>query len=242
MFSVVLCAALLAPAEKGAITGTIVNAKGVTALGGARGAVPPYFRVVAIDHTGEKEVRYTGKVDAKSGRFTVSGLPLGKRYDIVIDAGPVRLQGVDLAVSPSDFEEEQPLTKADVKEIHKICRALNKFENEIDVMIVAGNCQHAVAILNKRRTTPFYESKPGEMIWRLEGWKFEKPEDDWIKSQDELGLILYRERLHKDVFAKKSLTLDRSLGGVELTKDRTSVDVGKVTMPDGKPGIVLRGS
>ena len=33
-------------------------------------------------------------------------------------------------------------------------------------MTITGNIQHAAVILNKLRTKPFYESKPGEVIWR----------------------------------------------------------------------------
>src|SRR5262249_24697421 len=149
-------------------------------------------------------------------------------------------EGVNLTVPPSNFEEEMPLTKDDAAAVSKICKMLNKFENEIEVMTVVGNCQHAVEILNKRRTTPFYESKPGEMIWRLEVWRFEKPEDDWIKSQEELGVVHYRERLQKTAFEKKSLTLDAKLGGISLTEKDKDRDVGKVTLPDGKAGIKLR--
>jgi hypothetical protein len=222
-----LLLALSAAAGKGAITGTVVNPKGVTA-------------VTAVDRGDEQDKTYRGKIDAKTGKFTIAGLPVGRTYDVLIDAGTVRLQGVNLKVPPSDFEEEMPLTREDVTAIKKICKDLNKFENEVDVMVVKGNCQHAAAILNKKRTTPFYESKPGEMIWRLEVWRFEKPEDDWLKSQEELGVVLYRERLQKSAFDKKVVTLDPSLGGIELTAKEKTRDVGKVTMPDGKAGIRLR--
>jgi hypothetical protein len=222
-----LLLALPAAAEKGAITGTVVTPKGVTA-------------VTAIDRGDEQDKTYKGTIDAKTGKFTIADLPVGRTYDVLIDAGAVRLQGVNLKVPASDFEEEMPLTKADITAIKKICKNLNKFENEVEVMVVRGNCQHAAAILNKKRTTPFYESKPGEMIWRLEVWRFEKPEDDWLKSQEELGVVLYRERLQKSAFEKKAVTLDPSLGGVELTAKEKTKDVGKVTMPDGKAGIRLR--
>ena len=70
-------------------------------------------------------------------------------------------------------------------------------------MVVSGNCQHAAVLLNKKRTTPFYESKPGEMIWRLELWHFDKPEDDWIKSQEYLAIGFYRERLAEERFREE---------------------------------------
>jgi hypothetical protein len=214
-------------AETGTISGTIDKPKGLTA-------------VTAVDRSGEKDRKFAGKVDLKTGRFTITGLPLKATYDVVIDIGPVRLEGVNLKVPPSDFEEEQPLTKEDVKAITKIARALNKFENEIEVMTVTGNCQHAAVLLNKKRTTPFYESKPGEMIWRLELWHFEKPDEHWIKVQDELAVMFYRERLQKSAFAKKALTLDPALGGIKLTGKTAKVDLGKIVLPDGKPGIRLR--
>jgi hypothetical protein len=222
-----LLALPVAAAEKGSITGTIVNPKGVTA-------------VSAIDRGEEADKTHRGKVDPKTGKFTIADLPLGRTYDVVIDMGAVRLEGVNLKVPPSDFEEEMPLTKDDVTAIKKICKDLNKFENEIEVMVVQGNCQHAAVILNKKRTTPFYESKPGEMIWRLELWRFEKPEDNWLKSQEELAVVHYRERLQKTVFAKKALTLDPALGGLKLTAKEKTRDVGKVTMPDANRGIKLR--
>lgn len=214
-------------ADSGSITGTLTDGRGVTG-------------VTAVDRSEDKDRHFKGTVDPKSGKFTIAGLPLGATYDLVIDVGAARLEGVNLKVPPSDYEEEMPLTKADVAAIHKICQALNKFENEIDVLTVAGNCQHAAAVLNKRRTTPFYDSKPGEVIWRLELWHFDKPEDDWIKSQEYLGIIHYRERLQKSAYDAKSLTLDPALGGIRPSAKERTVDLGRVVPPDGKPGVKLR--
>jgi hypothetical protein len=213
--------------ETGTITGTILAPKGVTA-------------VTAVNRANEVDKKYKGALDAKTGRFTIEKLPLGATYDVVIDVGAVRLEGVNLKVPPSDFEEEQPLTKEDRSAITKICKLLNKFENEIEILTITGNCQHAAALLNKKRTTPFYASKPGEMIWRLELWHFDKPEENWIKSQEYLAILFYRERLQKTAFEKKALTLDPALGGISLTAKTKTVDLGKVTLPDGKAGIKLR--
>jgi hypothetical protein len=214
-------------AEMGTITGTIAAPKGVTAI-------------TAVNRAEEVDKKYKGTFDAKTGNFTIDKLPLGATYDVVIDCAAVRLEGVNLKVPPSDFEEEQPLTKEDVAAITRICKLLNKFENEIEIMTITGNCQHAAVVLNKKRTTPFYESKPGEMIWRLELWHFDKPEEDWIKSQEYLAIMFYRERLPKTAFQKKSLTLDPALGGIALAAKAKTVDVGKVMLTDGKAGIKLR--
>jgi hypothetical protein len=214
-------------AETGTITGTIVAPKGSTAI-------------TAVNRADEVDKKYKGTLDAKTGKFTIDNLALGATYDVVVDVGPVRLEGVNLKVPPSDFEEEMPLTKEDVAAITKICKLLNKFENEIEIMTITGNCQHAAVVLNKKRTTPFYESKPGEMIWRLELWHFDKPEEDWIKSQEYLAIMFYRERLQKTVFDKKSLTLDPALGGIALSAKTKTVDIGKVMLPDGKAGLKLR--
>ncbi len=214
-------------AERGTITGKVDRPNDVTS-------------VRAIDRSEEKDKVFKGKVDAATGTFTILGLPLGKTYDVVIDAGPVRLEGVNLKVPRSDFEEEQPLAKEDIEALTKAAKLLNKFEDKIEIMTITGNIQHAAVLLNKLRTQPFYESKPGEVIWRLELWRFEKPEETWVKVQDDLFLVMHRERLQRADFDKKALTVDAALGGLKLTEKETTVDVGKVTLPDKKPGIRLR--
>src|SRR4051794_6004236 len=130
-------------ADTGTLTGTMDRPAGVTA-------------VTAVNR--ENDSKFPGKVDPGTGRFTVAGLSLDADYDLIVDAGGVRLEGVNLKVPRSDFEEEQPLTKEDAAAVSKIARDLNKFENEVEVLAVAGNAQHAALVLNKKRTTPFYES------------------------------------------------------------------------------------
>jgi hypothetical protein len=214
-------------AEPGAITGKVDRPGDVTS-------------VKAVDREGEKDKVYPGKIDPKTGAFTIPGLPLGKSYDVVIDAGAIRLEGINLKVPRSDYEEEQPLGKEDIEALTKAARLLNQFEDQVEIMTITGNIQHAAVLLNKLRNRPFYESKPGEVIWRLELWRFEKPEETWAKVQDELFLVLYRERLQKADFDKKCLTLDSALGGLKLTEKTPTLEVGKVAMPDNKPGIRLR--
>jgi hypothetical protein len=214
---------------KGRITGRVDKAKQVTAI-------------FAKDRLSEEKDRiYPGKIDRKTGKFVITGLPLDAVYDLVIDYSGARLEGVDLRVQRSDYEEEQPLTKEDVEAIKKAVHAQTKFEDKIEFLTITGNIQYAAVLLNKLRTQPFYESKPGEVIWRLELYHFERPDETWIKDQEELSIVFYRERLQRKVFDKKALTLDGNLGGRKLTAEKPALDVGTVKLPPSKAGIRFRG-
>jgi hypothetical protein len=217
-----------AAAENGRLTGTIDKPKLVKA-------------VFAKDRMSEEKDRiYQGRIDGKTGQFVVEGLPVDAVYDLIIDYDGGRLEGVNLKVPPSDYEEEQPLTKEDMAALKKTCINQSPFEDKIEVLAIEGNCQHAAILLNKLRTRPFYESKPGEVIWRLELWHFEKPEETWVKDQDELFIVFYRERLQKRVFDKKALTLDPRLGGHKPTAKKPALSLGKIELPGQDPGIRLR--
>jgi hypothetical protein len=223
-----------------------------TAVGGARAAdagtitglvdpAPPVNAVTAVTAVDrETDKKYVGKLDMSSGRFTIAGLPLGAAYDCQVDYGGARLEGVNLKAKASDYEEEQPLTKEDIENIKATARSLNQFEDVVDVMAVAGNIQHAAVLVNKLRTRPFINSQPGEVVWRLELWHFERPEETWIKEQDELFIVLYRERLQRSAFNKKALILDPALGGLRPTNEKRVIDVGLIRLPRNEPGIRLR--
>jgi hypothetical protein len=216
-------------AGKGRLTGRVAKPRQVTA-------------VFAKDRTSnEKDKIYPGKIDKKTGKFVVAGLPLDAVYDLVIDYGGARLEGVDLKVPRSEYEEEQPLTKDDVAALKKAVLAQTKFEDKIEFLTISGNIQHAAVLLNKLRTKPFYESKPGEVIWRLELYHFERPDETWVKDQEELSIVFYRERLQKKVFDKKTVTFDALLGGHKLTAEKPALDLGTVKLPPVKAGIRFRG-
>lgn len=195
--------------------------------------------VVAVNRDDNK--KYPGKVDAKTGAFVIEGLPLGGTYDCLVDIDGARLEGVNLKVPRSNYEEEQPLSREDAEAIKKTTLSLNQFEDKVEVLTIRGNIQHAAVLVHKLRTKGFINSQPGEVIWRLEVWHFEKPDETWVKVQDELFVVLYRERLQQAAFAKKSLTLDPALGGLRVSKEKPAVDVGKVMLPGKESGIRLRG-
>jgi hypothetical protein len=195
--------------------------------------------VAAIDRSSGK--RFTGTIDAAGGAFRVEGLSAGATYDLVIDFKGGRLEGVNMKVPRSDYEEEQPLSEEDIATIKAKVLGLNKFEDVVEIMAIDGNIQHAAILVNKLRTKPFYASKPGEVIWRPELWHFERPDDTWVKVQDELFVILYRERIQKADFDKKSHTFDSSLGGFAIDDKKAAHDVGTIKLPAATSGVRYRG-
>ena len=230
--SLVLQASAASATGSGSITGTVESKYSVTS-------------VVAIDRSSGKKI--AGKVDPETGKFHVDDLPLDKPFDVVIDFKPAagsgiwRLEGVSMKVPRSEYEEEQPLAAEDVATIKEKVLGLNQFEDAMEIFAIDGNIQHAAVLVNKRRTKPFYESKPGEIIWRPELWHFERPDETWVKVQDELFIILYRERIQQSEFAKRSITFDSALGGIRVTAASPTADLGKIAPPESKPGVRYRG-
>lgn len=210
--------------EIGAITGTVDRPDTVKAL-------------VAVNRATEK--KYAGKVDPATGKFTIADLPAGAKYDLLVDYTGGRLEGVDLTAPAAD--DREPLTSEDVEALKARVRELNQFEDTVEVMAVRGNGRHAAVLLNKLRTRPFVNSAPGEIIWRVELWHFEKPDETWIKSQDELFLVLYRERLQKSAFEKKAITFDPALGGLAVAGGANTIVPGAIKLPGPEPRIRIRG-
>lgn len=183
--------------------------------------------------------RYVGVVDSARRRFEITGLPLDRDLDCIVDYRGARLEGVNFKVPRSDYQDEQPLSAADAQFIRERVLKMNVFEDQVAVLAVDGNIQQAVVLVNKVRTKPFVNSKPGEIIWRVELWHYERPEEDWVRAQEDFHM-LYRERIPRAEFEKKSVTFDPALGGVRLTAEHPTVDLGEITPPTTEPGIRYR--
>jgi hypothetical protein len=226
----VLLLAVSAFADTGALTGTVDK--------------PDAVKSITVIFRDDKPVIYDSQLDPKTGQFTIDKLPLDKPYDLIIDLkNGARLEGVNIRVRKTDFvDADPPLIKDDEAKLKEITTKLSKFEDVHEYLAIGGNCQHAAVVVNKQRTKPFYESKEGEVIWRLEVWFYnrEELEDAWVKDSDTLFVIHYRERLQKADYDKKSITLDPKLGGLRPTAKEAKIDVGKIELPEGKPGIKLR--
>jgi hypothetical protein len=225
-----IAAPLVATADTGALLGTIDkpdSVKSITAI----------FR-------DDRPLTYEARLDPKTGEFTIDKLPFDKPYDLIVELkNGARLEGVNLRVKRTDYiDGDPPLIKDDEAKLKEITTKLSKFEDVHEYLAVGGNCQHAAVVVNKLRTRPFYESKEGEIIWRLEVWFYEREEldDPWVKDQGTLFVVHYRERMQKADYDKKSITLDPKLGGLRPTAKEAKIDVGKLKLPDGKPGIRAR--
>ena len=197
--------------------------------------------VIAIDRESGK--KFVGELDVDTDEYVIRSLPLDAAYDCIVDfANGSRLEGVNLNVPASEYEEEQPLVQEDIEMITEKVLRSNKFEEQIDILAIQGNIQHAAVVLNKLRTKPFYNSKPGEIVWRAELWRFERPEETWVKTQDKLFTVLYRERLQQKAYDKKAITFDPRLGGLTPTAETPRIEIGPVEPPDASPGVRLRGA
>ncbi len=204
--------------------------------------------VTAVNRSNGKRV--AGTIDKDSEKFRIEGLNPGTPYDVILDFKPpagsklslYRLEGASMNVPRSEYEEQQPLSREDIATIKEKVLGLNQFEDVVEILAIDGNIQHAAVLVNKLRTKPFYESKPGEIIWRPELWHFERPDETWVKVQDELFIILYRERIQKLELDKRSVTFDSALGGIRLTSELHEVNLGVIKLSDANPGVRFRGA
>jgi len=225
-------------ADKGVVVGKLEKPETVTA-------------VYAIDRTWQDESinkpmprqPIPAKFDATTGEFSLE-LPHDKVVDLIVDyRNGTRLEGVNLKVKRSDFiEEDPPITVADVEKLKPIVKKLSAFENEHEILAITGNVQYACVLVNRLKTSAFYGQQPGEVIWRLELLHFEKPEDAeyWVKDQDRVFTLYYRERLQRKVYDAKMLTFDQNLGGLVVTKEQPKVSLGTIPAPEAKAGLKLR--
>ena len=211
------------------------------AIGSIRGIVKQAEDIVSVKAVNRQSGKqFVGIVDVKAQKITVPALPIEAAYDVLIETKEQLLEGINLTVPRSEYEEEQSLAEEDVKTIREKVLGLNQFEDVVEILTIEGNIQHAAILLNKVRTKPFVNSLPGEVVWRAELWHFQRPEETWLKATEELFIVLHRERLQGDAFEKKSVTFDPALGGITLTEDEPKRDLGRIELPAVKPGVRLR--
>lgn len=228
-----------------ALLAGVPHAAGAT-TGALRGVLAPASNVTAVAAIARaNDAVWPGVYDAASGRFEIAGLPLGTNLDLrVTYAAGARLEGVNLRTTLSKdaaLEDDDPLPETELDDVCNRIRRMIVFEDIVGIVTATGTSRHVCAMVERIRSSPFYASKPDELIWRLEVWRFEKPEETetWTRAGDAEG-VLYRVRMSRVELHAMRLTFDPRLGGLCPTAAATVCELGTVRLPEASPGVWLR--
>lgn len=201
---------------------------------------------------------HEGKADG--GEIVIENLPVPGKYDLQLEtqAGGI-VAGWDATVPESDYEGDPPLEDASKQKVFKKLgnKQFSTFSDRMWVLDVQGNIQHAALLVMKLRMRPFVGGgyKEGEWVWRVERWHWENPDEHtWVPYQERPYYALVRERLYEKQYRDKRVSYARHLGGIALTKDRETADLGVIKVlapvagvfaihPDGSriQPVVLKG-
>ena len=220
-----LCALLSAAAWAGSVSGVITNPKqcaGVSAI--LRGGTVTRLKI--------KERR--GRFDPKTGKFSVKDLPDGVfslrvrlKGGGMIDGAPMKLD--------EDEESDRPMTEDDRKAIEDF--VLNYPVSFCDVfrpVVIKGNGEFARVLVEKVRHRDYHSGKKGDIIWRVEVWKFENHTGAWTRSQHG-WVVLARERIPRtmkhDAFRNLRWLFDPNLASFEAY-GKDAVRGIKYTIPE----------
>jgi hypothetical protein len=140
-------------------------------------------------------------------------------YDVQIAlADGTELRPIDL----SWYNEEPakadagPLDDTDRHDINMIVTDVPSFYNKGELLLLKGDHDRAVGLVQMVRDTPFYASK-GDIVWRIELWYFKNQYGGWeIISQQ--NKIIRRERFKNasDYAAALKVKWVPELGGIRL--------------------------
>ncbi|HUU11713.1 MAG TPA: hypothetical protein VM431_14395 [Phycisphaerae bacterium] len=185
---------------------------------------------------------HEGKVDGN--RIAIEGLPVPGRYDLQLEtASGGTVAGWDATVPESDYEGDPPLDEASRKAIFAKLgnKQFSAFADDMWVLDVRGNIQHAALLVMTLRMRPFVGGgyKEGEWVWRIDRWHWENPDEHtWVPYQERPYYALIRERLYEKQYRDKRVCYARHLGGIALTKDRPEANLNTVKIPTPVAGIV----
>ena len=177
--------------------------------------------IAAVDRQTKQTV--TGQIDRRHGAFRIAGLIVGRRYDLVLETTLGRIEGADMSVEPTDSSAaaSRPATKpasraftdADRDAIKRLVAGPQRFADEVRILLLAGVGDRAAVLVEKLRTRPFHQSKPDEIVWRVELWYFAWWYGGWAK-QPHTQRVLYRRRMQRSELDRTNWVFTDKLGGV----------------------------
>jgi len=172
---------------------------------------------------------YAASIDKANSLFEIRGLPVGQRYDLIVETTAGRIEGVDLSPLETDLERlSRRSVKANPREFSDEDRAAvvdlitktKQFENYVRPIYVRGHGEKAAALVEKGRlqddqTGSFHSEQGNEAIWRVELWYFRKWYGGWERVSN-VEAVLYRRRMPRSEYDAMKWVFSDALGGIEV--------------------------
>jgi hypothetical protein len=175
------------------------------------------------------------KVNGPAATFANSPADASLSVQLKLKDGTT-LQGVDMSWyndTPSKPDAGELLAD-DREAIRAIVQDVPSFYNKSDILLLQGDHDRAVALVQLVRDSDFY-SAGGNMVWRIELYYFKFQYGGWEKVQQQ-NKIVRRERfktMNEYKEATDKLKWVEQLGGVRVGNDE--VKTIEVTLPDTEP-------
>ena len=200
-------------------------------VGTIKGTITPPERVVgvqAVDRKNKNAHTHEAKFDAKTGKFTVAGLPPGRTYDLIVLTPAGEIQGVDMQFNDGEFarlvrkkrrgKPSHEFTDDDFEQIISHILGIEQYEDIVRPLCLAEFGGRATVLVEKIRTRDFHSQQGDEYIWRTELWYFRFRYGGWEKVPN-VAQVLESRRLPVSAFKQINLVYEPKLGGIEIPKD-----------------------
>ena len=165
-----------------------------------------------------------GVVDGSKVRFDNLLPDTPYEIEIRLKSGAI-LAGVNMGwyepVDPGQGEQASPLTNDDREQIRAIVQDVPSFYDSAEILLLDGNHDRAVALVQLERRRGFHNAAAGEIIWRVELYYFEYQAGGWAKIQ-QANQVLRRKRFRNAEEYEDEVGPIRwvpALGGLRVGKD-----------------------
>ncbi|NNM85215.1 MAG: hypothetical protein HKL96_05600 [Phycisphaerales bacterium] len=159
---------------------------------------------------------FPGSWDSATARFTIPNVPVGHHYDLIVWNKQARWEGVNMEYY-RPFTPYGHWTAADRDWLDTFIEKVRRFTNYKRPLWVAADHRHATAVIMQLRTTHFYSSKGGELIFRVAVWYFQRFYGGWQKI-DNMGIVITRWRGPGDQIPNPWQYLP-AIGGIKISRD-----------------------
>lgn len=208
-------------------------------------------RVVAVDRqwadvqkvtrTGKDQFVYDASIKPENGAFLITGLLPGRSYDLIVwtqnhDGGTTRWEGADMSYH-RPILPAKPITDEDKTWLNEFVMQIPQFYDKCRILWLAADHGHATALIELSRTREFYDSKNGDIVYRVELWYFENLFGGWAKDRN-TEKVMARWR-GKPPAIETNWQWVPALGGIAIKADGDHDPIKiELSKPDPKRGVV----